>query len=164
MCWFNKPSKYWNAQLLKYQSIKVLKHQSIANSVPWWLDIPLIWNLSASSSGNADNSVHSWTHSFTKTYDLTTFVCKVAASGGWWLLPNRICRSTFATAKKLKATVIDRITYNMQHPLEERIIMLARTLQGMFPVARNFVCSIKLLALPRAVVALQSRSAYPYLP
>ena len=29
--------------------------------------------------------------------------------------------------KTLKAIVMDRITYNMQHPLEERIIMFART-------------------------------------
>ena len=39
--------------------------------------------------------------------------------------------------------------------------MFARTKQGMFSAARNSVCSKKLLALPRAVAVLRSRSAYP---
>jgi len=34
---------------------------------------------------------------------------------------------TLHPQKTLKAIVMDRITYNMQHPLEERIIMFART-------------------------------------
>ena len=48
----------------------------------------------------------------------------------------------------------------MQHPLKERIIMFARTQQGMFSAARNSVCSTKLLALPRGV-SLSSEVGQP---
>ena len=85
---------------LKYQCVNSIKHQCI--------EIPNHQCTKVSKCWFDEPSIHSWTHAFTKARLLTAYGCKVAASGGWWLLPNRISRSIFAPTKGTKANGMDK--------------------------------------------------------
>ena len=103
--WVNK---YILIPLFIHPIIWLLRHQCVDSINHQCIEIPNHQCIKVSRCWFDEPSIHSWTHAFTKTWPLTAFGCKVAASGGWLLLPDWICRSNFAPTKGTKANGMDK--------------------------------------------------------
>ena len=160
--WVNK---YMLIQLFNHPIIRLLKHQCVDSINHQCIEIPNHQCIKVSRYWFDEPSIHSWIHAFTKTRSLTAYGCKVAASGGWWLLPNRISRSIFAPTKSTKANGMEKRKAPVNNiRFKSGLLCSIEHSKVCFLLHETPFAAQNSLLFRERKPDLQSRSACPYLP